>query len=74
MKRHIIILIAAGIFAFTAISCNNENTGTDNTDTATLPAETTVPAGAPASGSTDTSITAPVDPAMDTSANQTPKM
>lgn len=45
----------------------------DSADTATVPAETTVPAGAPAGGE-DTVTAPPVDPAMDTSASQTPKI
>jgi hypothetical protein len=72
MKKNIVIIIAAVIFVFSATSCNNESrTDTDNADT--VSAETTVPAGAPVNG-LDTTTTAPVDPAMDTSANQTPKM
>lgn len=76
MKKHIAILIIAAILALTATSCNDnkDDTGTDAADTTTISPETTMPAATPATGSTDTSVTAPVDPAMDTSASQTPKM
>lgn len=74
MKKHALTIIAAGILAFIAISCNDaERAGTDNADTATIPAETTVPAGAPADGR-DTTATPLVDPGVDTGMNQTPKI
>lgn len=62
------------MLALIAFSCNNaEHAGTDNTDTATIPTETTVPAGTPADGR-DTTATPPVDPGVDTGMNQTPKI
>jgi hypothetical protein len=75
MKKYAITIIAVGILAFTAVSCNNAEHGgdMDNTDTATMSPETTVPARTPPNDS-DTTATPPVDPGVDTSINQSPKI
>lgn len=70
MKKYLITIVAAGMFACTTVSCNDgEHNNMDQEDTTTVPAETTVPVTTP-----DTATAPPVDPAMDTSASQTPKM
>jgi hypothetical protein len=73
MKKFAFIFILAGMVAFTATSCNDkEHSGGDNDvdSLSTMPAETPPPAQA----SPDTVAVPPVDPAMDTSMHQTPKM
>ncbi len=71
MKKFALILLAVSLLAFAGTSC--ENKGTTDMDEAdslsTMPAE--APAAAP---DTDTVALPPVDPAMDTSQPQTPKM
>jgi hypothetical protein len=74
MKKYAITIIAVGILAFNAASCNNAEHGDmDNTDTATMSSETTVPVRTPPNDS-DTIATPPVDPGVDTSMNQSPKI
>jgi hypothetical protein len=74
MKKHVSTIITAAILVFIATSCNEgKHENMDSADTTTMPAETTLPAGTPADGK-DTAIAPPVDPAMDTSASQTPKI
>jgi hypothetical protein len=70
MKKRALTIIIAGVFVFTVTSCNNKRQGNmDSTDTTTVPAETTVPAGGK-----DTIATPPVAPGVDTGMNQTPKI
>lgn len=74
MTKYALTIVAAGIFVFAATSCNDgKQENIDRTDTTTIHAETTIPAAAPADGR-DTAAAPPVDPAMDTSASQTPKI
>lgn len=74
MKKHVLTIITAATLIFIVASCNNgKHENMDSADTATMPAESTLPAGAPAD-SKDTTVAPPVDPAMDTSASQTPKI
>lgn len=71
MKKYVWIWIAGGLLSFSLSACNDkEHSGGDNkVDTvSTLPVET-----APASATPDTVSVPPVDPSMDTTAQQVPK-